>query len=195
MVHPVIDDNRKNNQKRTRIAILDTGVDITHPHIQAAKEAKQIVAFFPESANWTADSDSDAFRDSNGHGTHGTSVLLRTAPNSAIYIAKVADEDGKLIYDDIVKVLLLNFGSLKTDMGLGNRVGDSKAGPYHFDFLGNKRRHPFHFNGSESSTQGRHPCFCLCLKHRRKLSNYLSSTPARNLLHWLGRRIGRPIHI
>lgn len=107
VVHPVIDENRKDDQKRVRIAILDTGVDISHPKIRAAQDTNRIVAYFPESADQTPDADSkflDPLRDLHGHGTHGTSVLLRTAPNAAIYIAKVADEDGKLRNDDIVKV-------------------------------------------------------------------------------------------
>jgi subtilisin family serine protease len=101
-----VDENRK-EQKRVRIAILDTGVDTAHPTIQAARDEKRIVAYFP-STDQTPDSNSnpsDSFQDCHGHGTHGTSVLLRTAPNAAIYIAKVTDEDGKLRYDDIVNVI------------------------------------------------------------------------------------------
>jgi subtilisin family serine protease len=97
------------DQKRVRIAILDTGVDTIHPQIRAAREANRIVAYFPESSVRALDSDSkppDPFQDHHGHGTHGTSVLLQTAPNAAIYIAKVTDNDGNLIYDDIVKVHL-----------------------------------------------------------------------------------------
>jgi subtilisin family serine protease len=148
VVHPIINEKRKDNQKQVRIAILDTGVDITHPQIQAARDANRIVAYFPESTDRTPDS----FQDKHGHGTHGTSLLLRTAPNAAIYIAKVTDEDEKLRYDDIVKVHLFIPGSLNNSCGLGNKVGDSKASSYHFDFLGNNGRYPFYFNGSESGT-------------------------------------------
>ena len=35
-VQSAVGEIRKDNQKRVRIAILDTGVDITHPQIQAA---------------------------------------------------------------------------------------------------------------------------------------------------------------
>jgi subtilisin family serine protease len=86
--------------------ILDTGVDATHPQILAARAEKRIIAAFPDSADPTLDSTPkslDPFRDEDGHGTHVASVLLRTAPNAAIYIAKVFDDDLKL-NDDIVKV-------------------------------------------------------------------------------------------
>jgi Subtilase family len=113
-VHLIIAENRKDDQKRVRIAILDTGLDNTHPQIRAARLANRIVAYFPESTDSTLPSDSDRSLDRHGHGTHGTSILLRTAPHAAIYIAKVADEDGKLKYDDIVKVRLFIPVSLKT---------------------------------------------------------------------------------
>ena len=107
VVHPVIDENRKDGQKRVRIAILDTGVDMAHPQIRAARDANRIGAFFPDFPDQTSHSDFTStypFRDLHGHGTHGASVLLRTAPNATIYIANVVDGDGELNYDNIVKV-------------------------------------------------------------------------------------------
>lgn len=93
VVHPVIDANRKDNQRRVRVAILDTGVDGTHPEIQLALEKKKIVAYrgFPDYL--------DPLRDRNGHGTHGASVLLKTAPNAAIYVARMFDNKGKMSHD------------------------------------------------------------------------------------------------
>ena len=90
IVLPVIDGDRKDGHKRVRIAILDTGVDAEHREIQTAISGKRIKEYqgFPESL--------DPLRDENGHGTHGTSVLLRTAPNAVIYICRVADNDGNL---------------------------------------------------------------------------------------------------
>ena len=92
-----------------RIAILDTGVDARHPEIRAALKEKRIVRYFPDSANAISDPELlDPLADRHGHGTHGTSVLLRAAPNAAIYIARVADDNGKLRYDGIPEVFLFS---------------------------------------------------------------------------------------
>ena len=104
-VHSVVGENRKDNQKRVRIAILDTGVDITHPQIQAAQF--RINGYFSNSTDIPPKSVSNSIelvQDYHGHGTHGVSVLLRTAPDAAIFVAKVTDNDGNLNYDQIVKV-------------------------------------------------------------------------------------------
>jgi len=105
VVHSEISKNRKD--KQVRIAILDTGVDTTHPEIQNAIARKQIVGFFPNS--YDSESTLDPRADENGHGTHGTSVLIRTAPNANIYVARVADREGKLNYDRVVEVYLYLF--------------------------------------------------------------------------------------
>ena len=90
VVFPVIDGNRKENQRRVRVALLDTGVDTTHREIKHALEQKKIVAYrgFPDSL--------DPLQDSTGNGTHGASVLLKTAPNSALYVARIVDDEGKI---------------------------------------------------------------------------------------------------
>ena len=119
MVHPVIDESRKDNQKRVRIAVLDTGVDATHPEIRAALNEKKIVAFkgFPDSL--------DPLCDQHGHGTHGTSVLLKTAPTARIYVGRMADDSGNLNdengYSDAAKVKSPASALLNT---AGDRVGD-----------------------------------------------------------------------
>jgi len=65
-------------------------VDATHPEMKTAASEGRLVAYkgFPDAL--------DPLRDRNGHGTHGTSVLLRAAPTANIYIGRVADDDGNL---------------------------------------------------------------------------------------------------
>ena len=56
-----------------------------HPDISEAKKKGLIAASqgFPENL--------DPLKDKDGHGTHVASVLLKTAPNAALLIARVAD--------------------------------------------------------------------------------------------------------
>ena len=103
VVHSEVSRNRKDN-KHVRIAILDTGVDATHPEVRDAFGRKQIRGFFPDSSD--SESALDPHNDENGHGTHGTSVLIRVAPTATIYVARVADQEGNLNYDHIIKVFI-----------------------------------------------------------------------------------------
>ena len=50
----------------------------------------------------------DPLKDRVGHGTHIASVILRTAPSSSLYIARIFnDEKGISDYDEVVKVGIL----------------------------------------------------------------------------------------
>lgn len=93
-VHPLINENGEEHQHQVKIAILDTGIYATHPQIRDALQKGNIKKYkgFPEAL--------EPLRDGHGHGTHCTSVLLRTAPNASLYIARVADDNGKLSSDD-----------------------------------------------------------------------------------------------
>ncbi|KAJ0108959.1 Intracellular serine protease [Diaporthe amygdali] len=70
---------------RVRIAVLDTGIDLGHPDIQACNE--NIKAKY-NCLNERLDSN---VHDLDGHGTFVTSLLLDYAPNADIYIVKIAD--------------------------------------------------------------------------------------------------------
>lgn len=96
-VQKIVADH-EDDQKPVRVAIFDTGVDERHPEIKKASERilhkktklKQIAAMqgFPDSLNPS--------RDRHGHGTHCASVLMKTAPNAALYIARVVDDNETL---------------------------------------------------------------------------------------------------
>lgn len=106
VVHPLIDKDRKDRQKPVRVAFLDTGVDARHPRFQKALQLNKIQGFrgFPESL--------DPLSDRNGHGTHGTSVFMLTAPHALLYIARIADDKGNVDsennYAAVVKVVSLS---------------------------------------------------------------------------------------
>jgi hypothetical protein len=50
----------------------------------------------------------DPCDDKNGHGTHAASVLLQTAPDIDLYIARVVDDTGNIIkendYEGVINV-------------------------------------------------------------------------------------------
>ncbi len=66
-----------------RIAVLDTGLDLTDSRIKAAKS--RIV----DKRSWIGPSDNCV--DTDGHGTHVTRLLLEMAPSAQIIVAKIAD--------------------------------------------------------------------------------------------------------
>jgi subtilisin family serine protease len=95
VVHTVVNDQCRDGSKPVRVAILDTGVNADHPSIEnEVKPGGRIRHWkgFPHQF--------DPLRDQCGHGTHIASVLLQTAPRSALYIARVADNKGNLQAND-----------------------------------------------------------------------------------------------
>lgn len=105
IVHPIINKDRKDRQKPVRVAILDTGVDARHPQFQKALQLKVIrdSRGFPDTLL--------PLCDRNGHGTHGASVFMRIAPHAALFIARIADDNGEIAdennYAAVVEVLIL----------------------------------------------------------------------------------------
>jgi len=99
VVHRVICENRKDDKRPVKIAILDSGVDGSHPEMRNALSNKTIVEYkgFPGYL--------DPLCDRHGHGTHGTSVLLRIAPIAASYIVRVVNDDGEIVdNNEVAKV-------------------------------------------------------------------------------------------
>ncbi|RFU35462.1 hypothetical protein B7463_g889, partial [Scytalidium lignicola] len=68
-----------------KIAILDTGIDLTHPDIEARLEN------IKGKYNWLNEKFKKAVHDRNGHGTFTADLLLDYAPDAQLYIAKIAE--------------------------------------------------------------------------------------------------------
>ncbi|OIW32350.1 pfs domain-containing protein [Coniochaeta ligniaria NRRL 30616] len=68
-----------------KIAVLDTGLDLNHPDMQAC--ADNIKA----KHNWLRKDSKATVHDPDGHGTFVTGLLFDYAPDADIYVAKIAD--------------------------------------------------------------------------------------------------------
>ena len=104
------------------IAIIDTGINAHHPEMANHIHHRSITLWkgFPDHLN--------PLEDKCGHGTHGASVLLKTAPNVELLVARVFDDNGNMPYKDkypdVVEVML-TFCWL-TFSPLGNSLGDKQ---------------------------------------------------------------------
>ncbi|MCC6649698.1 MAG: S8 family peptidase [Candidatus Eisenbacteria bacterium] len=83
-----------------KVAVLDTGIDPTHPMIAGRIAAS---ADFLNPANTTATDLSDgvdndgngAIDEAYGHGTHVAGIVMLTAPDAQLLVARVLDADGR----------------------------------------------------------------------------------------------------
>ena len=108
-VHSCVAEVRKLG-KRIKIAIIDSGIDSRHTEM-----AQNIVQTCPanctEETKATIKSENDCraikrwrgfphtldpCQDRLGHGTHIASVILKTAPYAALYIARIFSDDGRM---------------------------------------------------------------------------------------------------
>lgn len=72
-----------------KIAILDTGIDIQHPDIDAQVEK------IKDRYNWLNESRTANVRvvtDRSGHGTFTARLILDYVPDAQLYVAKIADD-------------------------------------------------------------------------------------------------------
>ncbi|KAH6616958.1 peptidase S8/S53 domain-containing protein [Chaetomium tenue] len=83
---------------RIKVAVLDTGLDVGHPSIQAnVEQIKDVKSWLP--ANSAAGSDPC------GHGTHVIGLLLDVAPDCDVYVAQIADNKNPLSLHQIAKAV------------------------------------------------------------------------------------------
>lgn len=83
-------------KRRVRIAVLDTGIDTSHPSIETDAYRKERLKGFLCEINGLKDDPDNARKDSHGHGTHVTRLLMRIAPEADIYVARVFKEQGNV---------------------------------------------------------------------------------------------------
>ncbi|KAI4244602.1 MAG: hypothetical protein L6R42_010413, partial [Xanthoria sp. 1 TBL-2021] len=101
--------SRKVKGPRVRIAILDTGIDLSHPHFDNSPEALSALEQQQSGPRRHRVKESKSFvggaagdRDNVGHGTHCAALLLELAPNADIYVARVCEERTKKLDPDVV---------------------------------------------------------------------------------------------
>jgi subtilisin family serine protease len=83
------------NASRIKIAVLDTGIDWGDSFIRGARERLK------GWRNWADDrqqlDEREQVYDASGHGTHVAALLLKTSPESDVYVGRVADANGCMI--------------------------------------------------------------------------------------------------
>ena len=134
-IQDAIDDDTPS----VRVAILDTGINKRHPAIR--KHIKSVT--HPDRAiqEWRGFPDAKGFEPLNdlvGHGTQVTSIVLKIAPRSHLYIARVVDNDRMFSWDgDFHAAADVMFPSFKSDTAIGNKLGCKRMSrTYYFDVLG-----------------------------------------------------------
>ncbi|KAI0183575.1 pfs domain-containing protein [Xylaria flabelliformis] len=68
-----------------KVALLDTGLDLRHPHVEARIEN------IKGKYNWLQEKFRQSIHDLNGHGTFTANLILDYAPDAELYIAKIAE--------------------------------------------------------------------------------------------------------
>ncbi|KAK2055145.1 subtilisin-like protein [Colletotrichum caudatum] len=70
-----------------KIAVLDTGIDMNHPDLEARMEN------IKGKYNWLSEVHKTMVHDSSGHGTFTACLLLDYAPDAELFVAKIAEKD------------------------------------------------------------------------------------------------------
>ncbi|KAL7961306.1 hypothetical protein V8C34DRAFT_274368 [Trichoderma compactum] len=106
------------SHKRIKVCIIDTGIDMTHPSLKAAK----LMGNLGEMKSFKGDSAD--LNDEIGHGTHMAELVLTLAPEAILCVAKVAvkrempREDTNLISKAIEWALRQDADIISLSLGL-----------------------------------------------------------------------------
>ncbi len=100
------------DDSRVCVTLLDTGVSRGYPDIAEFIRNGSIAQYqgFPDNL--------DPLHDKDGHGIHGVSVLLKTAPHATLLVAWVADDNREIpAIDNYSAVETVNVNSVfRTDV-------------------------------------------------------------------------------
>ncbi|KAL6872221.1 subtilisin-like protein [Trichoderma longibrachiatum] len=80
------DDFDEESPRHIKVAVIDTGVDLTHEAFEGLQESGQLI--IQEGSNIV--DPGQPMTDSDGHGTHCCELILRTAPFAQVYPLKVS---------------------------------------------------------------------------------------------------------
>lgn len=105
-VLPLLPQNPK-SENRVKIAILDTGIDLTDHFISNNRRRIRAKSFLPND---------NSVEDVHGHGTHAAALLLRIAKNADIFIARITKTDVLLDPKPIEEAILEATEKWKVDI-------------------------------------------------------------------------------
>ncbi|KAI0541387.1 acyl transferase/acyl hydrolase/lysophospholipase [Xylaria digitata] len=89
-IHPLVEKRHRDNDRRVKIAILDSGVDLNHPDIAyASRQVDGSDSRIKATKDWTLSA--EGCHDINGHGTFCTALILEISPYADVHVAKVFD--------------------------------------------------------------------------------------------------------
>lgn len=105
----LVAQSRKIQGRRVRIAILDTGIDISSPYFDNSPNVPEGLEQQQSGPRRHRVMEAKSFvggavgdRDSVGHGTHCAALLLELAQNADIYVARVYEDRTKKIDPAVV---------------------------------------------------------------------------------------------
>lgn len=113
--HQCLRDYRRYNDptkpdRRVKIAILDSGADLSHPKIR--HQIDEIEEYNPEPVVLHSFVDLDGSPDPLGHGTHITSTILSIASGAKLFVGRVVGKDKKVDPEALAEVLIIQSQSV-----------------------------------------------------------------------------------
>lgn len=104
-IHPLLEE-LTDDQRRVKVAILDTGIDLEHVDMVAREERIKDVRSWANGKDGLQDFKAG---DLCGHGTFAAGLLLDVAPHIDVYVAQITETD-KL--EDISHIAKVTFSYL-----------------------------------------------------------------------------------